>query len=694
MKIERYAGMLVAFYALPAVSAGQQSVVVGEAETDEIVVIGRSVTTSAVQVEVEREMIVDAAAVLRDIPGANVNSNGPITGIAQYRGMYGDRVAVDIDGMGVIGGGPNAMDAPLSYTSPMITRDLIVERGVVSVSSAPETVGGYVQANLSRGDFAGDTFGLSGLVGSRFATAGNINTSAGRLTLADRKHRFSVVGEIDRGDDLATPRGDIRPTRLDRRRYDVSYALNTERLGLLAFAGKLDTEETGTPSLPMDIRFIDTDLFGVQVDFDVAETLSVEAKLAYNDVRHLMDNFGLRQTENPMRHRENLTNGSGYQYSLVGNLSLDASNLRVGFDGIGAEHDSTITNPNSAMFRIDNFVDIERDVNGAFAEWSFERGDSNLQLGLRYNRVDADAGRVGAVGLMGPMSAPAQQLADAFNAANRQLKWTGADVVLKYSRRFANDTEWLLEVGSKSRAPSYQELYLWLPLQATGGLADGRTYVGNLGLESERSNEIVLGFAAAGNRFAVSPQLFFKRIDDYIQGTPSDNDAATMLATMMSGNPALAWSNVDAEIWGADIAWKYELSDRWYLDGTATAVRGRRTDVADNLYRLAPFNGSIGLTRQTADWSIKTELVAYARQEKVSSFNNEQATPGYELVNVSMAWNPFSALRVEVRVDNLFDTTYQDHLTGVNRAAGSDIAVGERLYGIERSLSAGLIYTF
>jgi iron complex outermembrane receptor protein len=113
-------------------------------DADEIVVVGRSVSTSSARIEVERELLVDTAAALRDIPGASVNRNGPITGIAQYRGMYGDRVAVDIDQLGVISGGPNAMDAPLSYMSPMMTEELVVSRGIASVSLAPEAIGGHI----------------------------------------------------------------------------------------------------------------------------------------------------------------------------------------------------------------------------------------------------------------------------------------------------------------------------------------------------------------------------------------------------------------------------------------------------------------------------------------------------------------------------------------------------------------------
>ncbi|MEZ0175464.1 MAG: hypothetical protein AB9Q20_14310 [Candidatus Reddybacter sp.] len=60
----------------------------------------------------------DSAAVLNALPGGNINSNGPVTGIAQYRGLFGDRVAVTMENETVLSGGPNAMDTPLSYAPP------------------------------------------------------------------------------------------------------------------------------------------------------------------------------------------------------------------------------------------------------------------------------------------------------------------------------------------------------------------------------------------------------------------------------------------------------------------------------------------------------------------------------------------------------------------------------------------------
>ena len=224
-----------------------------EEDADEIVVVGRSVATSSARIEVERELLVDTAMALRDIPGATVNRNGPITGIAQYRGMYGDRVAVDIDQLGVISGGPNAMDAPLSYMSPMMTEELVVSRGIASVSLAPEAIGGHISTRTSRGEFGGEDFGLSGMLGTRYSDNGNISTSAARLTLANTHHRVSAVAEFDDGNDVQTPEGKIQPTRLSRDRYDLSYSYADDGRRFTIFAGLLDTGETGTPALPMDI---------------------------------------------------------------------------------------------------------------------------------------------------------------------------------------------------------------------------------------------------------------------------------------------------------------------------------------------------------------------------------------------------------------------------------------------------------
>ncbi len=689
------AGLLAIVLSLPALADDEHSRSSDEV-IEEIVVAGQQLSADTASIDVIQQPALDTAQVFRRLPGADSNQNGALTGIAQYRGMYGDRVSVSLDGLGVISGGPNAMDTPLSYVSPMITERLILERGIPGVASAPEAIGGHVDAQLARGAFGiDDRFAASGMVGMRYAENGNTASTAGRLTLANQSHRLSLVGESDRADDQQTPRGEILPSRLERNRYDVSYAFQDDATELLAFAGRLDTDDTGTPALAMDIRYIESELYGINVRRAVSPGVTVEARVGYNDVDHAMDNFGLRPApDSPMQYRQNRTRGSGTVFTALAEIDFGAVLFTGGIDGRLAEHEALITNPNNPAFAIRNFNDVERDVISAFTKLTQSSVDSGWEAGLRYVDVSSNADAVSFAGLMGMMGEQAGLLADQFNSAARDLSFDNIDAVVKYSRYVSPELTLSVDVGSRMRAPSYQELYLWLPLQATGGLADGRSYVGNLALESERSNEMALGFDWSGERFSISPQAYYKDVSDFIQGVPATNMPANMLATMMSGQGALMFDNIDAEIYGLDVGWRYAISNQVSLDGTASYSRGRRTDESDNLYRIAPPNASIAVNFAGQKWTARAEVIGYDGQNDVSVYNGEQQTGGYGIVNGLFTWSPIPSVRVELLATNLFDRAYQDHLAGINRVRDVDIPVGERLYGAERTLTLGAIFTF
>ncbi len=691
--------LLAALLATPMAAAGEETESRDNSEAqsiDEIVVSGRQLSLRDASIVVEQEFVVDVADALSRLPGANRNQNGRLSGIAQYRGMFGDRVAVSVDGLGLIGGGPNSMDPPLSYVSPMITGQLTLKRGIPGVATAPESIGGHVDAAIARGDFAnGERFEFGGMAGARYADNGDTTSLAGRLTAANRAHRVSVVGQADRADDLRTPAGTIVPSELSRDRLDASYAYRDDRNEFQVFAGTLDTEDTGTPALAMDIRYIDSELYGMNFIRELSPELSLHGKVGYNDVDHVMDNFSLRPApESPMQFRQNRALGDGVVYALHADYTMGAFALMAGVDGRTESHDSLITNPNNAMFFVENFNDVQRDVVSAFAVIGQGTADSGWELGLRWIDVSTDAGEVSFGGLMDMMGMNAGQLAAAFNAADRNLSFGNLDAVFKYSHRLTPDLAFNVDIGSKTRAPSYQELYLWLPLQATGGLADGRNYIGNLGLSAERSNEIVLGLDWSGDRFSISPQAYYRDVSDYIQGVPATVMPANMLATMMSGNGALQFDNVEAEIYGLDLGWRYSLTERVGVEGNASYTRGRRTDVSDNLYRLPPLNASLALSFVEGGLSLRGEVIAYDRQDRVSTYNGELPTAGYGVVNAAASWQLNRTLRIDVEASNLFDNGYQDHLAGVNRVRNVDLAPGERLWGAERTFTVGAVVTF
>ncbi|MEC9313766.1 MAG: TonB-dependent receptor, partial [Pseudomonadota bacterium] len=132
-------------------------------------------------------------------------------------------------------------------------------------------------------------------------------------------------------------------------------------------------------------------------------------------------------------------------------------------------------------------------------------------------------------------------------------------------------------------------------------------------------------------------------------------------------------------------------TDHWQLDGTVSYVRGKRRDTNDNLYRIAPLTARTQLSYIEPDWRIGVEAVTVAEQNQVSAENDEEETSGYAIFNLSGEYQLSQSLQLEGGINNLFDRKYRNHLGGYNRVSGNeDIAVGERLPGLGRSVYVGL----
>ncbi|MDX2464722.1 MAG: TonB-dependent receptor [Porticoccus sp.] len=667
---------------------------------EEINITGhQSKPTLSLEISPKGEPVIDTASLLKKVPGANINNNGAITGIAQYRGLYGDRVSVHIDHAPSLTGGPNAMDTPLSYTPPMLLKSLSVHRGIAPVSVAQESIGGHMTANLDRGEFTkGHQAEFSGGLFSRFNSTNDGFSNGIKSVLANKNHKVSVLASHDEGDETHFDNNDeIGGTQYRRSRYDISYGWQDDSTVVEVYAGKLDTRDTGTPALPMDINHIDSDMVGINLS-KTFNDIVVSGNLSYNHVDHGMDNFSQRTAPIPTGFRQNKATAHNTAWSLQAKWPLAIGSyegfLTVGTDGNETVHDSTISNPNAPMFEIKNFENVERNSYGVFTEWEGNVGAWKVETGIRYTQVSMDSDDVSASGMMGMMGVNAGLLAANFNSGDLDKDYHNVDLVLNASRELNANTTLNLGLGRKNRAPSYQERYLWLPLPSAGGLADGRSYTGNLDIDKETAYEVTVGIDWISQNAWANPQVFYRYIDDYIQGVPSTNMTANMVSTMMSGDSALMFDNIDAEMYGADLGYGYKLSAHFSIEGTLSYVRGKRDDEDDNLYRVAPLNNRLALVYADHATELKIESVLYAKQSKVSSFNDEEKTSGYGIINLLGNHQLTQQLNVSAGIENLFDRKYQDHLAGYNRNGDSDIGVGDRLPGAGRNLSVSFAYNW
>jgi iron complex outermembrane receptor protein len=627
----------------------------------------------------------DIGDVVKRLPGANINKNGPLTSIAQYRGLFSDRVNVLIDGVRLSQAGPNRMDSPLSYIASSRLQDIEIYRGIAPVSSGIETIGGTMKANSKRADFgSNESFETHGNVTTGYATNGNTRFGGITASTANEHHRFQVAGSADRGQNTEFGEGKIKPSQHERDTLGLSYGFQKAGHEVNLDIEHTDTGATGTPALPMDIIFARGEHYTLDFTKALYNGDTFKARINYQDAEHRMSNYTFRPTMAAMqRHADADVESAGLSLSYV------HANWTFGFDADQADHNTNIYNPTNASFYVNNFNDVERDRYSVFTEWNGTLAPNwSLESGVRLSRVAMDAGDVdSSMGMAGVVA-----LRDQFNASDRSQDENLMDLTLVFTHNITHHLDLELGLARKQRAASYQERYLWLPMQSTSGLADGNNHVGNVNLDAETSYQVELGLDWHTAEAGFSPRVFYHHINDYIQGVASNDATVIAISTMMGGDTTpLQYQNVDAKLYGFDANWYALMTSEWQLDGTISYVRGERRDTHDDLYRIAPLSARTMLSYVQPTWRLGVEVETVAAQNKVSTENEEQKTAGYALFNLVGSVQPTQDITVSAGINNLFDRSYQDHLAGYNRIANNpDIAQGDRLYGLGRSVYVGL----
>lgn len=635
---------------------------------------------------------VDNGDLLRLFPGGNRNNNGPLTRISQYRGLFGAQNNVSVNGQTYTAGCPNWMATPLSSIPRSMTQSLTLHRGLGSVALIEEGLGGSIEIAPRKEGFSDseDWRSYGRFEGTMSSNASDLGASL-YTGVHNADYWLDAAASMENGDDYEFDGGTVAATEYERKHYRFGYGrlLGTTELTFGAVINR--TEESGTPALPMDIVYFYSDQYDVGLHTALGGG-ELDFKAHTVDVEHVMDNYTLRPapvTATGMkRKRSALATADGGGFKLSWARDVEGGSLLMGLDGKQETHDADISNPMNGAFYITNFNQVERDRVGVFAQVTRPMEGWVFEAGLRYNRLEMDAGEVG--GNLAMMPGNMQQgrldvLAAAFNASDRSKTDHQWSAIFKTSSELGENTQLNLGIGRKVRSPSYQERYLWLPMESTAGLADGYTYIGDIDLDPEVSTELTAGIDWSGERFSLTPELFYRDVNDYILGVPSTNMVANMFATMMSGSPPLQYANVDAELYGLDLGYEFEIGAAWSVRGNLSFVRGKRSDVKDDLYRIAPLSSNVELLYQQERWFAAVESQAAAKQDKVAGYNNEKSTPGWGIVNLRGGFSLGNAFDISLGVENVFDKAYQDHVGGYNRVSGSDVPLRERLYSKGRN---------
>jgi len=674
---------------------------VSAAETEQlptIVVEGSAMRTGTFGTAPDSSGLKDTASLLKRVPGANVNRNGPLTGIASYRGMFGNRINISIDGANMKEVGPNSMDPPLSHIPAPLTGKLTVHRGISPVSSGIESFGGSMHAESKKGRFSeDDSIITSGTASMGYGSVDDGHYGAILGSVANKEHKLYLSGSKEQGRDYKIKDNEKQTnTRYDREAFTAGYGYQREGHEFGVNYSNNNTGHTGTPALPMDIDYVKGGLYDANYSWDLGDGYQVRTNIFYQKMRHWMSNTVMRSGGTAMMDAmHNRTEVEAGGIDLAVDMPLFDGILTVGVNGDQSNHDanSSMTdtstsngvmgvgpNPSNMTMTTNFFNRVERDRYSVFTEWTGDiTDDLILELGARYTHTWSDTGKASTSTTMSPaMNTNLQADLAAFNSTDRKRNFNEVDLaaILRYAVSSELDVE--VGVARKNRAPTYQELYLWTNNKAVGGFADGSTYLGDLNLDHETAYQFDLGFDWHNENAYIAPRFFYHYVDDYIQGVATSRG--------MASNPVLQWSNIAAQLYGVDLEAGYTITDNWRVDAGLNYVRGERVNSPtgdSDLYRIAPLNGRTQLTYEQTGWMGAIEGVFYADQGDVAGYNQEQKTKGYMLLNLRGKYEPYQGVVIGTGIENVVGSKRFDHLGGYtnhDRSQGRVAMPGRNIY--------------
>lgn len=679
----------------------------------------------------------DTAALLKNMPGLNLQGGGGVSSLPVVHGMADDRLRIKVDGMDLISACGNHMNPPLSYIDPANVGTAAVFAGIAPVSMGGDSIGGTVVVDSKDPEFAKSGEGIltKGEVGTFYRSNGQVWGGNASATVASENlslsYRASTVKaeNYKAGNDFkaaglaAAGRGvlaadEVGSTMYKSTNHEASLATQFGNHMLDLKLGLQDIPYQGFVNQRMDMTLNDSKRANLRYEgaFDWGD---LEARAYYENTKHAMqfgdDKLLYYNGMGGMNDGVACTPSMGMAGCAVG-MPMDTEGVNIGatlkatiplFEGALLRAGSEIQQyrlddwwePSGRMMWPNTFWNInggERDRLALFAEWESTWGDRWLtQLGVRYEQVSMNSGVVQGY------NATYATDAAAFNAADRNKSDNNIDVTALV--RFTPASTATLEFGAamKTRSPNLYERYTW----STGGMAmrminmagDGNGYVGNLNLAPEIAYTISTTIDlhdAKRESWGIKVTPYFTRIKDYI-----DVNRLAGTNTASTGFVYLQFANKSAQIHGVDVSGELALLRQSVVGGFSVTgilnyVRGENRTTGDHLYNIMPLNGKVALEHTLQGWSNSIEMEMVAAKTKVSQVRNEVPTSGYSLLNLrsSYAWKN---VRFDFGIDNVLDKFYNHPLGGAYAGQGktmsaTGVAWGVPVPGMGRSFYAGV----
>ena len=641
---------------------------------------------------------------LRDVPGVMVQKTAHGHGSPYIRGFTGRQNLVLIDGIRFNNSGFRS--GPVQYFNTIdayAIDEIEVIKSQGSVLYGSDAVGGTVNLHTRSADFRSEKDGSGFAHGSalyRYDTNGGSQT--GRIeSQTGQGGDFGLHAGVtyrDFGDIRDRVLGTMEKTGYEEFDYDLraDVALDARNTFTVAHQ-RVDQDDVwrthntiyfepwqGTSLANPDLARI----------YDQERTLSY-ARLAGEDLGGAIDGYKLTVSYQQSEEGFNRTRTTGGVNTSVqlDQTDIDTLGAALSFesnvddatitygadwyrDSIDSTTRTTVFNPAGAVLSSTQAIqgplgdDARYDLVGVFAQGRVPVSEvADVTLGGRYTYAAADIGRLSDGG-------------NPATAISAEKDWEEATFNARINVRASED--WSVYAGASQafRAPNIDDL---------SGVKPSRTNVisqGSLEVKPEQFLTYEIGTRHVGKEVGLQAALFYTDIDDLIteQTVPGSGPAGEVLVKGTNGaNGWLAGGEIEAS-WQLDRDWRAS-SFVAYVDGESDVYpTGSLTSVEQPISRLMPFTGSLALrwTHEQGRFWVEGRTIAAAHEGRLNDADRADTsrfppggTPEYWVVMLSSGYKATDNLDLFLTLENVSDTSYRIHGSGVNQPGFNAILGGK-----------------
>ena len=215
-----------------------------------------------------------------------------------------------------------------------------------------------------------------------------------------------------------------------------------------------------------------------------------------------------------------------------------------------------------------------------------------------------------------------------------------------------------------NRAPALEELY------NNGPHIGNVTFeIGNENLTRETANGIDFSLRHQSNRFRISGDGYYYRINNFVFLAPQDEDNDGEV-DFEDGLPVARYSQSDASYFGAELSADASFNKYIGVFISLDMVRAKLVEDDIDLPRIPPARARLGLDFKYKNLSVRPEAVFVADQDRI--FPLETRTAGYGIVNVAASYTigrQHYAHIFTMNAYNLTDKLYRNHLSFIKELA-------------------------